>query len=154
LLFPGSYKGGHFYMKIILYLPWTDGIGKRLFGMIEKLVVADEIEIFRTVDSLARRLKQPVFDLKITVLLTTTRQELSEILLIKDLFQDIRIILILPDGDSETLSMGHTLYPRFISYIDSDFEDVAVALSKMTGYMESQQKRQTDVSKHPLITND
>jgi hypothetical protein len=126
-------------MKIILYLPWTDGIGKRLFGMIEKLVIADEIEVFRTIDSLAHRLRQPVFDLKIAVLLTTTRKELSEILLIKDLFQDIRIILILPDGDSDTISMGHKIYPRFISYIDSNFEDVAVALSNMTVYMASQQ---------------
>jgi hypothetical protein len=131
-------------MKILLYLPWTDGIGKRLFGTIEKLVVADEIEIFRTIDSLSRRLKQPKFDLKIMVLLTTTRKELSEILSIKDLFHDIRIILILPDCDGATLSMGHTLYPRFISYIDSDFEDVAVALSNITGYLASQQKRKAE----------
>lgn len=143
---PDGYKGGHSHMKIILYLPWTDEIGKRLFGMIEKLVGVDEIEIFRTMDSLVRRLKQPVFDLKITVLLATNRKELSEILSIKDLLRDIKILLILPDGDSDTISMGHKLYPRFISYIDSDFKDVADALGKMTDHMASQHELQTEIT--------
>lgn len=133
-------------MKIILYLPWTDEIGKRLFGMIEKLVVVDEIEVFRTIDSLVRRLKQPVFDLKITVLLATTRKELSEILSFKDLLTDIRILLILPDGDRDTISMAHKLYPRFISYIDSDFKDVADALGKMTDYMVSHHELKMEIT--------
>ena len=133
-------------MKISLYLPWTDEIGKRLFGMIEKLVVVDEIEVFRTIDSLVRRLKQPVFDLKITVLLATTRKELSEILSFKDLLTDIRILLILPDGDSDTISMAHKLYPRFISYIDSDFKDVADALGKMTDYMVSHHELKMEIT--------
>lgn len=130
-------------MKIILYLPWTDGVGKRLLGTIEKLAIADEIDIFRTIGSLARRLQQRAFDLKLTILLAASRKELSEILKIKDLLLNNRIIIILPDGETATLSMAHELYPRFISYIDSDFEDVAIALNKIIEYLASQEKRET-----------
>jgi len=43
----------------------------------------------------------------------------------------MRIILILPDEDNETITMGHTLFPRFSTYADSDFKDVAAVLKKM-----------------------
>ena len=41
-----------------------------------------------------------------------------------------RTFLILPDNDEETFSNRITLNPRFISYMDINFEDVAV-LAKM-----------------------
>ena len=50
---------------------------------------------------------------------------------LKDLFDGIRKIIILPDGEQVTISLAHKLYPRFLSYIDSDFSDVAAVLKKM-----------------------
>ncbi len=51
----------------------------------------------------------------------------------KDLIGDIRIILILPDTEGDTISLGHKLYPRFASYADGNFKDVAAVLEKMLG---------------------
>ena len=36
----------------------------------------------------------------------------------KDLLQDVRIVLILPDRDGDTTMMGHKLYPPFFNYIE------------------------------------
>ena len=54
-----------------------------------------------------------------------------EFLLIRDLLADIPVILILPDRKKETIHLGHKLCPRFLSYTDSNFSDVALVLSKM-----------------------
>ncbi|MBU0767596.1 MAG: hypothetical protein KJ687_00670 [Proteobacteria bacterium] len=43
----------------------------------------------------------------------------------------MRIILILPDGDNETTTMGHTLFPRYLTYADGVFKDVEAVLKKM-----------------------
>jgi hypothetical protein len=47
------------------------------------------------------------------------------------LFGNIKIVLILPDRNNETIVIGHKLRPRFLSYTDSDFIDVAVVLENM-----------------------
>ncbi|NVM57217.1 MAG: hypothetical protein HWN51_03755 [Desulfobacterales bacterium] len=67
----------------------------------------------------------------IAVLLAASREELSDILSIRDLLTDIRVILVLPDRDDDTIAKGHTLRPRFFTYADSDFVEIAAVLSKM-----------------------
>ncbi len=47
--------------------------------------------------------------------------------------KDISIIYCAPcqDGEKDTVTNGHKLYPRFISYADGNFKDVASVLGKM-----------------------
>jgi hypothetical protein len=49
----------------------------------------------------------------------------------RELIQNNKSIIVLPDQTPETVSMGHTLYPRFISYLDSDFKDIGSVLGKV-----------------------
>ena len=72
----------------------------------------------------------------IAVLLAASHKELQELLSIKELLQHIRIILLLPDHENETIANGHKLYPRFLSYCDGNLDDVAAVLSKMIQYMD------------------
>lgn len=103
----------------------------RLRGIIESLVPKDNWEIFRTVETLSFRLRRPGYRPAIAVFLASSRKDLADILSIHDLLCDIRTILILPDREDDTVALGHALYPRFLSYIDSDFKDVAAVLEKM-----------------------
>jgi len=50
---------------------------------------------------------------------------------IRDLLAETKIILLLPDRKRATVSKGHNLYPRFLTYMDGDFSDVAAVLQKM-----------------------
>ena len=118
-------------MKMLLYLPHEDGVGTKLLGIIEGLAVNGKIEIYRSIDSLVQRLRKPTFDIDIFILMAANKKQLSEILLIKEKLRDIKIILILPDRESDTISRGHELYPRFVSYIDSDFKEVGAVMEKM-----------------------
>lgn len=53
-----------------------------------------------------------------------------DILSLREFLHDRRIILVLPDSEPETVSLGHILRPRFITYGDSDYMDVSAILGK------------------------
>ncbi len=130
-------------MNLLLYKNARNGAGEHLQNVIEPLVPEKKVEIYTTIDSLYQRLRKPTFDVGVAVLLATTRKELLEIHSMKDLFRDIRIILILPDTEGDTVSMGFKLFPRFVSYADGDFKDVAAVLEKMlrNGYLSNGSNR-------------
>jgi hypothetical protein len=65
------------------------------------------------------------------VILNVSKQTLITLLPIKDLLEDTNLILILAERDEETVALGHRLRPRFITYADSDFLDVASVVMKM-----------------------
>ena len=124
-------------MKVLFYSSDKKEAGKRFKGVIENLVPAKNREIYRTIKHLSLRLRRPTYDLGIAIILTASKEELLEILSIRDLLRHMRIILILPDRKETTISKGHTLYPRFLSYMDSDFEEVGAVLAKMLKNMDS-----------------
>jgi len=118
-------------MDLVIYANAENGAGERLRRAIELRVPIEQVTTFMTIDSLERKLRQPAHGLTIAVLLAASRQDLLELYAIKDLLDDIKIILILPDSESETTALGHKLSPRFISYISGNFDDVGAVLRKM-----------------------
>ena len=132
-------------MKMLLYLPHEDGVGTKLLGIIEGLAVNGKIEIYRSIDSLVQRLRKPTFDIDIFILMAANKKQLSDILLIKEKLRDIKIILILPDRKSDTISRGHELYPRFVSYIDSDFKEVRAVMEKMIKNKQSEECKKNQI---------
>jgi predicted nucleotidyltransferase len=118
-------------MKVLFYTTQSDWTAEQLQSVIETLVLKDQLEMYRTFDSLSRRLCQPSNNLDIAVLTAANREDLLKILSLSNLLSDIRIILILPDSKPDTISKAHTLRPRFLTYLDSDFGEVKSVLSKM-----------------------
>jgi len=118
-------------MKVLYYGTINNGAGKRLQKIIESVVPTENTEVCRDIEELGRRLRLPTSDINISVLYTKNKAELFDLVLIKNLMLNLRILLILPDGDNETITMGHTLFPRFLTYADSDFKDVEAVLKKM-----------------------
>lgn len=118
-------------MNLLFYQPTNNGPGEYLREVIHTLVSEEKTEIYATIEDLSFRLRQPMFDVALAILLASSNSDLLDLLLLRDLLLDVRIILILPDRRRDTISIGHSLYPRFLSYVDSDFKDVAAVLDKM-----------------------
>ncbi len=118
-------------MKFLYYTSINNGPGERLRKIIEPRVKEMELEIYRSIPSLSRRLCQPKYDVIGAVLLTGNRKTLLDLLSTREHLSDIPIILILPDSERDTVSKGHKFHPRFLSYVDSDFSDVGAVLKKM-----------------------
>ena len=87
--------------------------------------------MYRTFDSLSQKLSKPNNGIDIAVLAAADREELCQILTLGDLLSDIRIVLILPDKKPDTIPIAHTLGPRFLTYLNSDFEEIKSVLSRM-----------------------
>jgi len=118
-------------MSVLLYSRPEKGPGERLHAVIEAFVPKREIELLGTIQSLSDRLRGPTDDEDIAVLLAANRDELEELLSVSDFLSDLRVVLVLPDREDDTIAKGHTLGPRFLSYTDSNFIDVAAVLGKM-----------------------
>ena len=52
---------------------------------------------------------------------------------LRKLLSDLRLILILPDRDRDTVMSAHALRPRFLTYADGNLDDIAAVLRKMLG---------------------
>jgi hypothetical protein len=122
-------------MKVLFYSYSINGAGKKVKEIIDDLIPKKKLEIHQAVESLSQRLKKKTIDVGIVVLLASSKKELWDLLSIRDQLIDHRIILILPDREEGTISQGHSLYPRFLSYADSNFKDFAAVIKKMLTHL-------------------
>lgn len=76
-------------------------------------------------------MKEPLANRVVAILLLTSRESLSNILSIQYLLRGMDIILLAPDGDPETIAIAHQLRPRFLTYINSNPEELSAVLDKM-----------------------
>lgn len=128
-------------MVFIIYKSLTDSSNK-LQRIIEPLVSKTQLEKYSSIKKLTQRLQQPMKEEVVGILMPSNAKDLSDLLSIKNLVREIRIILVLPDRDEKTISIGHTLRPRFLTYADGDLTDVAAVMSKMMNKpMKEQQQR-------------
>ncbi len=115
---------------------YSTEIGGHLQGLVEALVPEEKVEVYRTIRSLSERLSLPRSSPAIAVLHARSKRELSDIVSLGHLFNDVRVILILPDREDETIALGHRVRPRFLTFGDSDFTEVLEVLHKMVGHDE------------------
>lgn len=108
-------------------------VGRRLQKAIEAVVSIEYLEILKSTKELSKRLNRFPNGIDIAVLLAENEDRLSELLSLRDFLKDVRVILILPNRERETISKGHVLLPRLLTYTDEDFVDIAVVLGKMVG---------------------
>lgn len=123
-------------MPLLVYSTKTNDAEERLLRVIELLLPEKKLKFYRSIDDLSARLRQPVVNPRIIILLAASRKELENILSIRELLEDAKIILIVPDTDPATLARGHTLRPRFLSDCNSDFVDVAAVVGQMIKNLE------------------
>jgi hypothetical protein len=128
-------------MKILLYITRSDSVAKKLQNVVETFSWKDRLDICWTFESLKRRLCQPSNDLDIIVLTASDEKELLQIYSLGAFLLDLRVVLILPDRKPSTISKGHALVPRFLTYIDSDLVEVESVLSKMLENQNSKKSR-------------
>ena len=123
-------------MAFVVYAATKSSVATRLLDIIGLLLPEKKFEICRSVKALSKLLRQSVSKPAIVVLLASSRQELQEFISIQDLLEDAKIILIVPDTNSDTVAKGHKLRPRFVSDSNSNFVDVAAVLGLMIKNLE------------------
>ncbi|MCJ7774062.1 MAG: hypothetical protein MUP22_13135 [Desulfobacterales bacterium] len=119
-------------MVFIVYTSSTSNSAK-LQSIIEPLVSEKQVETYCSIIELKQRLQQPRREELVGIFMPSSDEDLSNLLSINHLVRDIRIILVLPDRNEKTISIGHSLRPRFLTYADGDLSDVTAVMNKMMG---------------------
>jgi hypothetical protein len=133
-------------MSVLFYA--TGDAGERLQKVIQELVPKDKLEIYKTFEGFSERLRKPMDDIPVAVILADSEDDLLTILSISHLLYDVRFILVLPDREDPTVAIGHSLRPRFLSYSDSDFREVTAVLGKMIGGFYYSRKARVSMNSH------
>ena len=120
-------------MKLIFFAPLMDEGDRQINNLIDNFTVVSDLEIYRTIDSLSERLREPQKDSLVAVLFASSKETLLDIISIRDLLSVPRVILVLPDRDADTVAKGHMLRPRFVTYADTDFGEISAVIDKMLG---------------------
>ncbi|QVW36086.1 hypothetical protein KIP69_04320 [Geobacter sulfurreducens] len=81
--------------------------------------------------ALAERFRRILEQPAITVLVVRDRDELERLLTMRTAFRDTKTVLVLPDRRAETVSRGHCLEPRFMTYLDQNPAEVVAVLARM-----------------------
>ena len=68
----------------------------------------------------------------VLILIPRDKQQLEDLLEMQELLQDFRLILILPASDNVSITRGHLLMPRFLTFIDNDMVEILDVLRRMT----------------------
>jgi hypothetical protein len=107
-------------------------------AIVQAEVWPDQLEICRSVKALSQRLHRPRGDLRIAVVSVSSQEELTEVVSLKDLLDDLATILIVPDIGTDNVARAHEIRPRFLACTDSNPIVIAAVLAKMLRRHENQ----------------
>ena len=118
-------------MGILLFANSGKEIEEKLVDLINAFPQKHTIEICHSIFELSERFHQPRQDVVTMVFLVGSREDILSLLLLKKLFFDIPLILILPDREKETARLGFKMIPPFVSYEDGNFEEIQSVMTNM-----------------------
>ncbi len=118
-------------MEILFYYSMADRTGNKMLQMMEKLTDQVRVRVFRNWKIFSEELMSPRGDSAVAVVLISRREELLDAVSIRDLIHEYRLVLILPDKEEGTVSLGHSLRPNFMTYRMEDLRELEIVLKKM-----------------------
>jgi len=89
------------------------------------------LEIFSSVGALYQRLSDVQDEAVIAILAPSRSDQLRQFEKFRELFLDVRMVLVLPDRGPETIRLAHHLYPRYISFRDANLDDLVAVVDRM-----------------------
>ena len=127
-------------MKCIFYEKKSGIIADQIIGLIKAQAANNKTELYHTIKKLSLRLSRPVEDQSVVLLIAADRIDLLAIISLQKLLGDIHVIIILPDREDESVSIGYKLKPRFLTYVNGDLSEVHAILRKLLELSESNKK--------------
>ena len=121
-------------VKIVIFAHKTSGQrGRQLVESISSCHLPQSLLKLQTLNALKTYLKGSGEDSggQILLLLAETRSRLADLTALADLLEDRRLILVVPDGEPATLSIGNTLFPRFFTPLADRYDDLCAVVVRM-----------------------
>lgn len=94
-----------------------------------------KLRVYQSIEDLARGIFRRLGRDILVILRVQDREDLLNTDSIKDMLQNLRVILILPDRDEDTIALAHRVRPRFLGTDEDHYETVKV-VKKMLGHQD------------------
>jgi hypothetical protein len=133
--------------NVLFFIPSKREGYEKIYSLVDKVSLLARTKVFQNTDDLSRNLCQPTDDPTIVALLAHDKKDLLDIVSIRHMLSDVPLILILPDREEGTATMGYALTPRFLTYVDSNMEEVVAVLEKM---LETYNKKELEEKWHNI----
>jgi hypothetical protein len=85
-----------------------------------------------SLEELLNTLRWPRNDKDVVLVLAPNKADLEHMCCLRQLFSDVRILLILPDRQPDTITSAHSLFPRFLTYADGNLLSLKAVLTKLS----------------------
>ena len=118
-------------MDVLLYAPKSDETTSAVIETVGIAGLGREPEVYQEVQALADRLLQPKLWPTVAILVATDGYELQALHAIRSLLYPVKTIVVLPDRDANSITLGRSLHPRLLLFPDSDFGTLVGVLSKL-----------------------
>jgi hypothetical protein len=119
-------------MRLLLLRGWTDAVGLGVENRVRAEFPFLVVEHYAAVASLTFRLKQAGTSRTLGVLLIPqSAAELGDLVQESGLFDDLKVLLVLPDHGAAIVADGHRLKPSLMVFSDGDPAPVCAVIDKM-----------------------
>ena len=118
-------------MRLVLFAPQGSDTAGGLNRLVGRLVPARDIIACDTIESLEYNLRTPSNRPALAIFMPSSFENLMELVDLGWMLQDCRTIVILPDRDNSTVTMGHLLRPSFLTFKDCDINEVGAVLTNI-----------------------
>jgi hypothetical protein len=118
-------------MQLLIFASPSCAIGRDLQERIRSLQLEIPPTYCTSFHALKAYLRKPIGLMSIGVLIPSDERALTDLIGMRHLLRDMRLIVILPASRLPNRVQAHMLRPRFISDADGDLEDVTAVICKM-----------------------
>ena len=125
-------------MPVVMWGNDLTSAGQQFQMAVERATGSSGLEIYNDPISLQQRLRRPGLPDSVAVLVAHTREDLVTAASLRTFLSEFKVILVLPDREKATVALGHSMSPRYMTYMDSNPADVAAVLTRMVEFMTDQ----------------
>lgn len=118
-------------MQVFLYSSEFEKKEKEIQKVMEELILPDQLEVLRSSSNLSQRLQGLWEEKPIAVILVSKKDELIDLVSLRDQLHAVRLILVLPDAEEGTISLAHRLRPNYLTYVHRDLNELKAVLKRM-----------------------
>jgi hypothetical protein len=118
-------------MRIPVYMEARNDGGEKLTALLEERLPKEKIEACIGFERLVHLLTSIGERPEMIVIYTSNILELERIVSIRQLLTDTAVLLVIPDENDATLTLGHKLRPRLLIASSGDLTVIPDMLTKM-----------------------
>lgn len=118
-------------MRVIVYHNPESKTGQQLPAILSAVDLEPPVEYHRTLGGLLDTLARPENYRSFLVIQAEDGQTLDGLISAAEWITDFQIILILPDQRADTISKGHLLLPRFVTFANAELSHVGGVLENL-----------------------